>query len=105
MKKGSLLVISGPSGVGKGTVLGPLRSREDIYYSVSVTTRAPRDGETDGEDYHFIDQAAFDKLIAENGLLEYARYVDKSYGTPRKAVEEMRALGKHVILEIESDGA
>ena len=106
MKKGRLIVISGPSGVGKGTVIKELFKRRDrIHYSVSATTRQIRPGEQDGVDYYFISQEAFEKLISEDALLEYARYVKNYYGTPEKAVDEQLAKGFDVLLEIEVQGA
>ena len=106
MKKGRLIVISGPSGVGKGTVIKELFKRRDrIHYSVSATTRQMRPGEQDGVDYYFISQEAFEKLISEDALLEYARYVKNYYGTPEKAVDEQLAKGFDVLLEIEVQGA
>lgn len=105
-RKGSLTVISGFSGAGKGTIVRELLQRHDGYVvSVSVTTRKPRPGERDGTDYHFLTQEAFDQLVREDGLLEHAGYVGHSYGTPRRFVEEQIALGRNVILEIEVQGA
>ncbi len=84
-----LTVLSGPSGVGKGTVVEAVRRRHpEIWVSVSVTTRRPRPGETDGEHYFFVDDAGFEALIAAGELLEYARYGGQRYGTPRRAVLE-----------------
>lgn len=105
MNKGLLIVVSGPSGCGKGTVLSEVLKNDDFYYSVSATTRMPREGEVDGIQYHFMTKSEFEKLIDNNGMLEYASYCDNYYGTPRKAVEDMRCLGKDVILEIEVKGA
>lgn len=105
MNKGTLFVISGPSGCGKGTVLAEILKRDDIYYSVSATTRSPRPGEEDGVNYHFLDTNEFEKLIASDGMLEYANYCGNYYGTPRKPVEDMLEAGKNVILEIEVQGA
>lgn len=105
MNKGLLIVVSGPSGCGKGTVLSEVLKNDDFYYSVSATTRMPREGEVDGIQYHFMTKSEFEKLIDNNGMLEYAFYCDNYYGTPRKAVEDMRCLGKDVILEIEVKGA
>ena len=105
MKRGLLLIISGPAGSGKGTVLKHmLAGREDFVYSISMTTRAPRQGEVDGVNYHFVSQATFDGLVEKDGFLEYTRYVGNSYGTPRAAAEEVLASGRHLILEIEVDG-
>ncbi len=106
MKKGLLLIISGPAGSGKGTVLAQmLAGRDDFAYSVSMTTRAPRPGEVDGVNYHFVTHEQFDELVENDGLLEYTRYVGNGYGTPRAQAEAVLASGKHLILEIETDGA
>lgn len=106
MSKGVLAVVSGFSGAGKGTVMKRLlESHEDYALSVSVTTRAPRPGEVDGKDYFFRTKDEVEKMIQEDQLLEYARYVDNYYGTPRSYVEEMLSRGKNVILEIEIQGA
>ena len=105
-QKGSLTVISGFSGAGKGTIMRELLKKHPEYaLSVSVTTRSPRPGEKDGVDYHFLTQQQFDQMVEEDGLLEHAGYVDHCYGTPRKYVEEAIAAGKDVILEIELQGA
>ncbi len=103
--KGFLIVISGFSGVGKGTVVK--RLVEDYKYSLSVsaTTRAPREGEVDGKDYYFKSVSDFQNLIDYNGFIEWAQYVDNYYGTPRKFVEEEMKAGHDVILEIEVQGA
>lgn len=104
--KGRLLVVSGPSGVGKGTVLAELLKRSDDYaYSVSATTRAPRQGEIDGKNYFFKTRGEFEKMIENDELLEYAEYNGNYYGTPKKFVGELTARGKNVILEIEVQGA
>ena len=101
-----LLVLSGPSGVGKSTVVRELRAHHpEIWLSVSVTTRFPRPGEVDGVHYHFVSDAAFDALVAENGLLEWATFAGHRYGTPRAPVEERLAAGVPVLLEIELQGA
>ena len=105
MNKGLLFVVSGPSGCGKGTLLAEILKNDNIFYSVSATTRAPRPGETDGINYHFLTKEKFEELISQNGMLEYAEYCGNYYGTPRKPVEDMLAEGKHVILEIEVQGA
>lgn len=104
-KKGSLIVISGFSGAGKGTVAKRLVKDYGYSLSVSATTRAPREGEVDGVDYYFKSEADFKNLIDYNGFIEYARYVDNYYGTPRAFVEKELAAGKNVILEIEVQGA
>ncbi|NKQ53702.1 guanylate kinase [Amycolatopsis sp. K13G38] len=101
-----LTVVSGPSGVGKSSVVGELRRlKPDIYFSVSVTTRAPRPGEVDGEHYHFIDRAVFDKMVAAGELLEHAEFAGNCYGTPREPVERALAEGRPAVLEIELQGA
>ena len=105
-KKGLLLVVSGPSGVGKGTLIKLLLEKNpNLRLSVSATTRSPRPGEVDGESYFFLTRPQFDALIAENGFLEYAIYGENCYGTPKKMVEDARAAGQDVILEIEVQGA
>ncbi|UCZ51789.1 guanylate kinase [Bacillus shivajii] len=105
-EKGLLIVLSGPSGVGKGTVCGALRQHDThIQYSVSATTRNPRQGEEDGVNYFFKSKEEFERMIENNELLEWAQYVDNYYGTPRNYVEETLAQGKDVILEIEVQGA
>ena len=104
--KGILFVISGPSGVGKGTVLKRVCERvQDIAVSVSVTTRAPRAGEIDGVHYFFISQDKFQTLIREDGLYEYVEALGKGYGTPKKEVDDKLKSGSDVILEIETIGA
>lgn len=105
-RQGLLLVLSGPSGVGKGTVCQALRRRmPELVYSVSATTRAPRAGERDGVNYFFKTRDEFEAMIARDELLEWAEYVGNYYGTPRKFVEETLAAGKDIILEIEVQGA
>lgn len=104
-KRGLLIVISGFSGVGKGTVAKRLVKDYGYSLSVSATTRAPREGEVDGVDYYFKSEADFKNLIDYNGFIEYARYVDNYYGTPRAFVENELAAGRNVILEIEVQGA
>ncbi len=107
MKKGLLIIYSGPSGVGKGTVRDYFIDdpQLNLVYSISMTTRKPREGEKDNVDYFFVSQEEFDKAIANDELLEYATFVGNSYGTPKKYVEEMRNKGYNVILEIEVEGA
>lgn len=105
-KKGILMVISGFSGAGKGTLVKKLLQNYDNYaLSISMTTRKPREGEQDGVEYFFVDRAKFEETIAANGLIEYATYCDNYYGTPKAYVEEQLAAGKDVILEIEIQGA
>ena len=103
--KGLLLVVSAPSGCGKGTILGEILKDDSFYYSISATTRAPREGEQDGVNYHFITKEEFEQRIAQGGMLEYAQYCGNYYGTPKKEVEQMREAGRDVILEIEVEGA
>lgn len=105
-KRGMLIVYSGPSGVGKGTLMGPyLKGHPEAVLSVSMTTRAPRPGETDGVEYHFVSRERFEEQIAAGGFLEYAEYSGNYYGTPRAMVEEQIAKGRDVVLEIEVQGA
>lgn len=106
-RRGKLIVVSGFSGVGKGTLMKKLLEAypEKYVLSVSVTTRKPRDGELDGINYYFKTQEEFDRLIKEDYFIEYARYTDNSYGTPRPMVEKNLAAGRNVILEIELQGA
>lgn len=104
-KKGNLIVISGFSGAGKGTVVKKLVENYGYSLSVSATTRAPREGEVDGREYYFKSVEEFQLLIDYNGLIEWAQYVDNYYGTPRKFVEKEMEEGRDVILEIEVQGA
>ena len=104
-KRGKTFIVSGPSGVGKGTVLKELFKKRDLYYSVSATTRAPREGEVDGVHYHFLNVEEFRALIAEDALLEHAEYAGNYYGTPKRYVDEAMDRGQDVILEIEMQGA
>lgn len=106
MQKGILTVLSGFSGAGKGTAMKRLMEKYDEYaLSISATTRKPREGEMDGREYFFKETEEFEKMIAEEALIEYARYVNHYYGTPRSYVEEQLENGKDVILEIEIQGA
>ena len=101
-----LTVLSGPSGVGKGTVVAAVRRRHpEVWVSVSVTTRRPREGEIDGEHYHFVEPEYFDWLIEHDGLLEWAEYAGNRYGTPKAPVDEQLAAGSPALLEIELQGA
>jgi len=107
MKKGLLIILSGPSGVGKGTVREYIFSHSNLpfVYSVSMTTRKPRIREVDGQDYYFVTPEEFQRNIDNDNFLEYASFVGNSYGTPKDKVEELREQGKHVFLEIEVQGA
>ena len=106
MKKGLLIVYSGPSGVGKSTILHEVLKDEslNLEFSVSMTTRLPREGEVDGKDYFFVSKETFKKAIEDDKFLEHARYVENYYGTPRDYVEQERNKGKNVILEIDVQG-
>ena len=104
--QGILVVVSGFSGAGKGTLMKELLKRYDNYaLSISATTRAPREGETDGKEYFFVSKEQFEKMRDEQKLIEYAQYVNHYYGTPKEYVEQKMAEGKDVILEIEIQGA
>ncbi len=105
MEKGLLIVVSAPSGCGKGTILGEVLKDPHYYYSVSATTRQPREGEIDGTHYRFMTREQFEALIGEQAFLEHAEYCKNYYGTLRAPIEENRALGRNVILEIEVQGA
>ncbi len=106
-KKGLLVVISGPSGVGKSTVRQALFSMKghNLVYSVSMTTRAPRATESEAVDYYFVSKEEFDRRIEEDMFLEYAEFVGNMYGTPLDKVEELLDQGKEVVLEIDTEGA
>ena len=104
-KSGLLLVVSGPAGSGKGTVLSELLGDPAYAYSVSATTRAPRPGEVDGVNYYFLDRAAFETRIVNDEMLEYTEYCGNYYGTPRAEAEAVLASGRNLILEIEVEGA
>ncbi len=104
--RGQLTVITGPSGVGKGTLVAALRQRQpSIWLSISATTRAPRSGERDGEHYFFLSRGDFDQRVADGGLLEWAEFAGHCYGTPRQPVQEQLDAGRPVLLEIELEGA
>lgn len=106
MDAGRLIVITGPSGVGKGTLVRALLKRHpELQLSISATTREPRPGEIDGIDYHFLSREEFETAIAAGEFLEWAEYAGNYYGTPRVAVEEMLVAGKWIVLEIEVVGA
>ncbi len=105
IKRGRLVVVSGPSGVGKGTVLKYVLEKDDFVYSISATTRQKREGEENGVNYFFVSKNEFEEMIEKEELIEYACYNGNFYGTPKKFVEEMLDKGKNVILEIEVKGA
>ena len=106
MTNGRLIVVTGPSGVGKGTLLKALlQRRRDLYLAVSATTRGPRSGEIDGESYHFVDRPRFEQMVAQGELLEWAEFAGNLYGTPRPPVLAKIAAGESVVLEIELEGA
>ena len=103
--RGRLVIISGPSGVGKNTVVRGMAAHRRFHFSVSATTRAARPGETDGVDYHFIDEGAFAAMIREDRLLEWAEFAGSRYGTPREQVFDYLAEGQDIVLDIEVSGA
>ena len=106
MRKGLLVVVSGPSGAGKGTICHALLEKEPhLAYSVSATTRKPRAGEIEGESYYFLSVEAFEEMIEKDALLEWAKVYDNYYGTPLKKVEEKLAAGEDILLEIDTQGA
>lgn len=107
MKKGLLIIISGPSGVGKGAIRGRIIKENDLnlWFSVSMTTRGIRPGEKDGREYFFVSKEQFLETLNNGGLLEHNQYVSNYYGTPKEKVEEMRNLGYNVLLEIDVNGA
>ncbi|NJM70322.1 MAG: guanylate kinase [Scytonema sp. RU_4_4] len=103
---GKLIILTGPSGVGKGTLMRSLLQRHpQLHYSVSVTTRSPRPGEMNGKDYYFVSRREFEQLVAAGELLEWAEFAGNYYGTPREAVMNQVRSGKRVVLEIELKGA
>ena len=105
-RKGKLIILSGPSGVGKGTVRMALMKNPNLhlFYSVSMTTRSPRPGEVNGREYYFVSKEEFQRNIDSGNLLEWAEFVGNRYGTPKDKVEQMREEGKNVLLEIEVNG-
>ncbi len=105
MKKGLLVVISGPSGAGKGTICNALLEKTPLSYSVSVTTRKPRAGEVEAESYYFVSTADFEEMIRKDAFLEWAKVYDNYYGTPLKKIEEKLAKGNDILLEIDTQGA
>ena len=106
MRRGKTFIICGPSGVGKGTVVARLLASDPtLYFSVSATTRAPRNGEVDGVHYHFLSREQFQQWIAEDAFLEHAEFVGNYYGTPKKYVDAAMAQGRDVLLDIEIQGA
>lgn len=107
MNKGHLIILSGPSGVGKGTIKDVLMQKEELnlHFSVSCTTRKPRVGEVDGVHYYFVTHEKFEEMIEQDAFLEYAKFVENSYGTPKAKVDEQLDKGQNVLLEIEMQGA
>lgn len=106
-QRGLLIVLSGPSGVGKGTVRKAIFEEDgiDFQYSISATTRSPRKGEVDGEDYFFVTREQFEERINNGDMLEYAQYVNNYYGTPKSFIDQRLASGRDVFLEIDVQGA
>ena len=104
-KQGILFVLTGPSGVGKGTVLAEVRKHKELYLSISATTRQPRPGEQDGVQYYFLTRGQFEQKVAENGFLEHAAFSGNYYGTPAAPVDQQLNAGHDVMLEIEVQGA
>ncbi|MDO4174304.1 MAG: guanylate kinase [Eubacteriales bacterium] len=104
-KRGILFVVTGPSGVGKGTVLTEVRKQKDVYFSISATTRQPRAGEQEGIHYFFLTRQQFEQKVAENGFLEHAEFSGNCYGTPAEPVDTRLEAGEDVLLEIEVQGA
>lgn len=105
MSRARLFVVSAPSGCGKGTILAEVFKNRDVYYSVSCTTRKPREGEKDGVHYFFLDNEKFEKMIDDNGFFEHAKFVGNYYGTPIAPVLDNLKAGRDVVLEIETNGA
>ena len=105
MNKGLLFVVSGPSGTGKGTICKVIQNDDNIFLSVSTTSREIRPGEVDGETYNYTSKENFEKMIAEGEMLEWAEYDGNYYGTPKETVKKMLSEGKNIILEIEVQGA
>lgn len=105
MKKGKLIVLSGPGGVGKSTIVVELKKLDHFYFSVSATTRKPRPGEIDGVAYHFVSDLKFQEMIENKTFLEWADFAGARYGTPKAPVDKALAEGKNVLLEIEISGA
>ncbi|MFM8783032.1 MAG: guanylate kinase [Actinomycetota bacterium] len=103
--QGQLLVLSGPGGVGKSTIVNELKRYPDFFFSVSATTRSPRNGEIDGEAYHFVSEVEFERMIKDGEFLEWANFAGHKYGTPALPVEAALASGKNALLEIEIEGA
>ena len=106
MRRGCLIVVSGPSGAGKGTVCSAFfKKHEEVAYSISATTRTPRPGETDGVNYYFVQKSEFERMIRDGELLEWAEVYGNYYGTPLKKIENRLAEGRDILLEIDTQGA